>query len=244
MRGCWRPAHGRHHGVHHPRTLKMREFLSDPNRFGQLRMINSVFSFYGSPDFLQNDIRVKPDLDGLGVLGDAGWYCIRSILWANDYDLPETAIAFPNPVKNEAGVVLSCGASLHWEDGRIATLHCSFLAHLTTEMTAIGTKGTLHLSDFVIPFEESSARFTIATNSWFNDRVTGWQPLPSEHMVSTDLPQDALMVVEFSRLVRGIKSSGLKPDVKWPIISRKTQAVLDAIKTSLEKESQPVHVAF
>ncbi|XP_028100491.1 uncharacterized oxidoreductase At4g09670-like [Camellia sinensis] len=64
--------------MHHPRTAKMKEFLSDPLRFGQLKSIHSIFTFDAGPDFLNNNIRVKPEL---GALGDAGWYCIRAILW-------------------------------------------------------------------------------------------------------------------------------------------------------------------
>ncbi|KAI0495344.1 hypothetical protein KFK09_025494 [Dendrobium nobile] len=230
--------------MHHPRTAKMRELLSDPDLFGQVKRTNSIFSFNGDSDFLKNDIRVKPDLDGLGALGDAGWYCIRSILWANDYDLPRTAIAFPNPVKNEAGVVLSCDASLHWEDGRVATFHCSFLAHLTMDLTVIGSKGTLQLNDFIVPIEQKSAHFTFASGSCFDDLVDSWTTFPKKHVVSTDLPQEALMVSEFSSLVAAIKESGAKPDHKWPTISRKTQVVLDAVKTSLDSGSKPVQIAF
>ena len=91
--------------------------------------VHSTFSFAADSDFLNNDIRVKPDLDSLGALGDAGWYCTRSILWAADYELPKTVVAHPKPVTNDAGVILSCGSSLIWEDGRVATFHCSFVAH-------------------------------------------------------------------------------------------------------------------
>ncbi|KAF2291042.1 hypothetical protein GH714_019292 [Hevea brasiliensis] len=47
--------------------------------------------------------------DGLGALGDTGWYSIRAILWATDYELPKTVIALRGPVLNEAGVILACG---------------------------------------------------------------------------------------------------------------------------------------
>ncbi|KAB2083662.1 hypothetical protein ES319_A05G283800v1 [Gossypium barbadense] len=139
--------------VHNPRTHKMKQFLNDKEQFGQLRTVNSCFTFFADPDFLKNDIRVKPDLDALGALGDAGWYGIRSILWAADYELPKTVTAFRNPVLNEAGVLLECGASLLWADGKIATFHCSFLSNLTMNLTAIGTLGTLHLTDFIIPYQ-------------------------------------------------------------------------------------------
>ncbi|OAY69225.1 putative oxidoreductase [Ananas comosus] len=228
--------------IHNPRTAHMRGLLSDPSRFGDLKMINSIFSFYADEDFLKNDIRVKPDLDALGALGDAGWYCIRSSLWAADYQLPKTATAFRNPVLNDAGVILSCGATLLWEDGKIAIFHCSFLSHLTMDLTVIGTRGSLHVNDFIIPYEEKSAEFSFASDSGFTELVTGWQPLPSKHLVTTELPQEALMVQEFSRLVAGIRDSGNKPEEKWPTITRKTQLVIDAVKASIIKGFEPVEI--
>ncbi|XP_027149372.1 uncharacterized oxidoreductase At4g09670-like [Coffea eugenioides] len=228
--------------MHHPRTAKMREFLNDPHRFGQFKSVHSVFTFTADPDFLENDIRVKPDLDALGALGDVGWYTIRAILWSVDFELPKSVIAVPGPVFNKAGVVLSCGASLYWEDGKVATLHCSFLSNMTMNVTAIGTKGSLHLCDFVIPFEEEKASFSTSVESGFTDLVTGWAPKPSEHVVTTDLPQEAQMVKEFSRLVGLIKAEGAKPETKWPTFSRKTQLVLDAVKTSIDRGFESVEV--
>ncbi|PPS06746.1 hypothetical protein GOBAR_AA13896 [Gossypium barbadense] len=175
--------------VHNPRTHKMKQFLNDKEQFGQLRTVNSCFTFFADPDFLKNDIRVKPDLDALGALGDAGWYGIRSILWAADYELPKTVTAFRNPVLNEAG-----------------------------------------------------ASYTTSAKPGFNELVTGWVQLPSEHTVTVDLPQEACMVREFASLVANIKKNGAQPDKKWPTISRKTQLVLDAVKASMEKDFQPVEI--
>lgn len=226
--------------MHHPRATKMKEFLSDANKFGELKSMNAIFTFAADPDFLENDIRVKPDLDALGALGDAGWYCTRVILWAADFNLPKSVTALPGTVFNKAGVIISCGAALQWEDGKVATFHCSFLANLTMSITASGTKGSLYINDFVIPFEEKQASFSTATESGFTELVTGWVPLPSKHTVMTDLPQEVLMVTEFSRLVKSIKNDGAVAEKKWPTISRKTQYVLDAVKTSVDKGGEPV----
>ncbi|KAF5809561.1 putative D-xylose 1-dehydrogenase (NADP(+)) [Helianthus annuus] len=91
--------------MHHPRTAKMKEVLCDEQRFGQLKSVQSTFSYIGEGDFLKNDIRVNPDLDALGALGDTGWYSIRAILWAHDYELPNTVTAFRDPEYNESGVM-------------------------------------------------------------------------------------------------------------------------------------------
>lgn len=149
--------------------------------------------------------------------------------------MPKTVTALRGPVFNEAGVILSCGASLSWEHGQAATFHCSFLSNLTMDITAIGTKGTLHLHDFVIPFQEHEASFSAGTELGFNDLVTAWAPQPSKHTVTTHLPQEVLMVREFASLVEAIKVKGSRPEKKWPTISRKTQLVMDAVKTSIER---------
>ncbi|KAF3340740.1 Oxidoreductase family, NAD-binding Rossmann fold [Carex littledalei] len=226
--------------MHHPRTEKMRELITDPTRFGEVKTVDSIFTYSADENFLQNDIRVKPDLDALGALGDVGWYCIRSILWANSYQLPETAVALRGPVKNNAGVLLSCGAQLLWPDGRTATLNCSFLAHLSMQLTVIGTKGLLNVSDFVIPYEEGKTSFAFVTDA--SELATGWDPVPSKHEVLTDLPQEARMVQEFARLVKLIKEEGKEPETKWPEISRKTQLVIDAVKKSVDNGFEPVEI--
>ncbi|CAA0842048.1 Uncharacterized oxidoreductase [Striga hermonthica] len=221
--------------MHHPRTAKMKEFLQDSFKFGELKSVHSCFTFAATKDFLENNIRVKPDLDALGALGDEGWYCIRSILWAADFDPPASVLALPGTKFNSSGVIIACGASLQWSDGKTATFHCSFLANLTMDLTVVGTHGTLTLHDFIIPFEENRASFTTAVRSGFTELVTGWDPRPESHEVETGLSQEANMVGEFSRLVRGVKYEGSRPEGKWGAISRMTQLVLDAVKASIER---------
>lgn len=204
--------------------------------------VHTIYNYAVDSNFLANDIRVKPDLDGLGALGDVGWYCIRSILFATNFELPKRVIALPNPVLNESGVFLSCGCSLFWDDGKIATFYCSFLSNMTADMTVIGTNGTLHLTDFVIPYVEKEACFTTDSKSRFTDLMTGWEPQPNKHIVPTDFPQDVHMVREFSHLVKEIKENGSKPEKKWPTISRKTQLVLDAVKASFDRGFEAVEV--
>ncbi|KAH7524943.1 hypothetical protein FEM48_Zijuj06G0172800 [Ziziphus jujuba var. spinosa] len=225
--------------MHHPRTAQMKDFLSDTDRFGHLKMMNTYFCYAGDEEFLKKDIRVKPELDGLGALGDAGWYCIRAILWAADYQLPNKVKALRGAVHNDKGVILSCGSSLHWEDGKVATFHCSFLSHLTMDITAIGTKGTFYLKDFVIPFDQKEANYFSNSQFWVND-ISCWVPTPKNQVL--DLPQEALMVKEFSRLVGEIKNGSSKPETKWPIISRKTQLVVDAVKASIDKGFETVEL--
>ncbi|KAJ0795895.1 putative D-xylose 1-dehydrogenase (NADP(+), D-xylono-1,5-lactone-forming) [Helianthus annuus] len=231
--------------MHHPRTAKMKEVLCDEQRFGQLKSVQSTFSYIGEGDFLKNDIRVNPDLDALGALGDTGWYSIRAILWAHDYELPNTVTAFRDPEYNESGVMLSCGASLNWnKDGKVATFYCSFLMNLCMDIIALGTKGNFRVHDFVIPFNEKVGPFYAVANSRWADLSLGCIPEPSEFKIATDLPQEALMVHEFGRLVAGIRNGEAKPEKKWSVISRKTQLVIDAVVASIKNGFVPVEVLY
>ncbi|KAL4652418.1 hypothetical protein ACB092_01G231900 [Castanea dentata] len=228
--------------LHHPRTAKMKDLLS--NYFGQLNFIHSQSTLSATPEFLESNIRVKPDLDALGALGDLAWYCIEAILWAKDYQLPTTVTALPDVTRNSAGVILSCTASLHWDqpDTTVATIHCSFLSHSSMDLAICASKGTLHVKDFIIPYQEHSASFDFTLGSKFVDLHIGWSVKPEEVCVTSQLPQEALMVQELARLVEGIRKSKFRPDSKWPEISRTTQLVMDAVKKSIDLGCKLVHL--
>ncbi|KAJ8526270.1 hypothetical protein K7X08_028747 [Anisodus acutangulus] len=117
---------------HYPRTGKLKKLLSDPKLFGQVKAIHSSSSYSPGQDFLENNIRVKPDLDALGALGDAGWYCIGAILWAMN-QLREVQLELS----------LTCSASLYWEkEETVATFYCSFVSHETMDLKVYGSNGT------------------------------------------------------------------------------------------------------
>ncbi|KAL2521912.1 putative oxidoreductase [Forsythia ovata] len=228
---------------HHPRTAKMKDFLSNLELFGRIKAIHSSSSFTGTSQFLENDIRVKPDLDALGALGDAGWYCIGAILWSMNKKLPTTVTALPAIARNSAGVILSCSASLYWDEGKtVATFYCSLISHETMDLAICGSNGTLRVEDFIIPYEESSAAFSFTSVAKFVDLHIGWNVKPQEVHVACKLSQEAMMIQEFSRLVKGIKLSRLRPDSKWASTTRNTQLVLDAVKNSIEIGFKPVQM--
>ncbi|XP_073156363.1 uncharacterized oxidoreductase At4g09670-like [Henckelia pumila] len=228
---------------HHPRTEKMKDLLSNTELFGLVRSIHSSSSFCGTPQFLESNIRVKQDLDALGALGDTGWYCIGAILWAMDQKLPTTVTALPTVARNSAGVILSCSASLHWDDEQtVATFFCSFISHETMDLLVSGSNGTLWVEDFIIPYGENSAEFSFTTGARFLDLHVGWNVKPQEIRVDTPLPQESMMIQEFSGLVKGIKEQGSSPDGRWSCTSRVTQLVLDAVRKSIENFFEPVYM--
>ncbi|KAJ7960059.1 Oxidoreductase family, NAD-binding rossmann fold protein [Quillaja saponaria] len=230
---------------HHPRTAKMKELLSDSQNFGKINYIYSTSTMSPTPQFLENNIRVKPDLDALGALGDLAWYCIGASLWAKNYQLPTTIVALPDITRNSDGVILSCTASFEWNQlngTTVATIHCSYLSHSSMDLAIYGSKGSLHVNDLIIPYQENSASFDYAAGAKFTELHLGWNKKPEELCVGTELPQEALMVQELARLVEGIRNNGCRASSKWPEISRKTQLVVDAVKKSIDLGCKPVNL--
>ena len=207
--------------------------------------VYSTSTIPASPEFIENDIRVKPNLDALGALGDTGWYCLGAVLWAKNYQLPAVVTALPDVTKNSNGVIISCSASIQYrETGGAKTdaiIHCSFLSNTSMDLAITGTRGSLNLKDFIIPYQESSASIEFTLDAKFVELHIGWNVKPQKVVVASELPQEALMVQEFARLVEGIRTSAFLPDRKWPEISRKTQMLLDAVKKSVDLGCKPVY---
>ncbi|KAF6144575.1 hypothetical protein GIB67_006067 [Kingdonia uniflora] len=220
--------------LHHPRSDKMKALLSDTTIWSD---------HFEPPEFYESNIRVRPDLDALGALGDVGWYCIGAILWAKNYELPKTVTALPSVTKNKDGVILACGSSFQWtETKQVATFYCSFLSNVSMDLAIYGTNGSIRLRDFIIPYSESSASFDFTTGAKFLDRHIGWNVKPANVEVASELPQEALMVQEFAKLVKKVKNSESRPERKWGDISRKNQIVLDAVKKSIDLGFKPVEL--
>lgn len=230
--------------LHHPRTSNMEHLLdlSNSDGIGPVQFIHSTSTMPTTQEFLENNIRVKPELDALGALGDLAWYCIGASLWAKGYKLPTTVTALPDVTRNMAGVILSITTSLQWDQPNqtVANIHCSFHSHTSMDLSISGSNGSMHLKDFIIPYKETSASFDFTFGAKFVDLHIGWNVRPEEVHVVNKLPQEALMVQEFARLVASIRDSGSQPSIKWPEISRKTQLVVDAVKKSLELGCKPV----
>ncbi|MBA0853284.1 hypothetical protein Goshw_015756 [Gossypium schwendimanii] len=235
--------------LHHPRTVKMKEMLFDSKLLGDVNYIYSTSTTSASPEFFENDIRVKGNLDSLGALGDLGWYCLGAVLWAKNYQLPTVVTALPDVTTNSDGVIVSCSASIQYKEPSSsgattnAIIHCSFLADTSMDLSITGSKGSLNLNDFIIPQRESSASFEFTLGAKFVDLHIGWNVKPERVVVNCDeLPQEGLMVEEFTRIVAGIRTTpGVLPDPKWPEISRKTQMLVDAVKKSVDLGCKPVY---
>lgn len=180
-----------------------------------------------------------------GAIGIMVWNCLGVVLWSKDYKLPSSVTALPGLTRTSDGVILSCTASIHYDqpESSVAVIHCSLLSSTTMDLEITGSGGSLQVRDLVVPFEETSAAFNVTLGAKFTECHLGWTVKPEDVTVDCQRPQDALMVEEFAGLVKDIVRRGCQPDCKWPEISRKTQVVLDALNESIDLGCRPVYLS-
>jgi predicted dehydrogenase len=230
--------------MHSERLPRIRAALDDGQSIGQLRRISSVFSFCAPDDFLSDDIRMHSQLEPFGCLGDLGWYCLRFMLWALNGEMPTSVTASllasrgrddsPHPVPMELS------AELVFPDGVSAGLYCSFQTENQQFMTLSGTRGYLHMPDFVLPFFGSDVGFEV-TNSVFNVRGCDFNMEPrvqriavNEYSNSTPTAQEANL---FRNFAAQVQTGRLNP--LWPESALKTQVVMEHLMKSATR-GQPV----
>jgi predicted dehydrogenase len=227
--------------MHSARLASLRQTLDDGTSVGQIKRIVSHFSFRGSEEFVQQNIRVNQQLEPLGCLGDLGWYNIRFTLWAMNYKLPRQVSGRLLSVVGESGtnsaVPTEFSGELLFEGGVSASFYCSFITEHQQWANIGGTKGFVHVPDFVVPFYGCETAFTV-TQAQFD--VRGCQFNMNDHTrrvavreYSNNGPdsQETNLFRNFATLA----TSG-RPDPTWGEIALKTQHVLDACLLSSRQE--------
>lgn len=218
--------------MHSDRLPKMRGALDDGESVGEIKRMSSNFSFLAPEEFLTSNIRMSSDLEPLGALGDLGWYNIRLFLWAMNYAMPtevqgrvltqQGRADSPNPVP------LEFEANLRWDGGVSASFYCSFVTETQQWANISGTKGYLHIRDFVLPFSGYGSRFEInqprlEVNGCDFDMIDRSREFVAEEF-SQSHPN--AQEVKLFRNFAALALSG-RPDPHWPDIALKTQQILD-----------------
>lgn len=226
---------------HNRRFAKLLEVLQDVGTIGELRRVESCFSFLGGEDF-ENNIRLDPRLEPAGCLGDLGWYCLRLTLCVFNRELPRSVRGFFLEEKN--GVPVEMRGDLLFDEGRTASFHCSFNTTLEQSCRISGTKGFLSLDDFVQPFGGDHTAFTISRLTSHNEVCHYTTLLEREEIKipgnATNDPgsQETLLFKNFADLV--LKGT---PDPAWPEISLLTQRVMEAVLQSAQRAGEPVKLS-
>jgi predicted dehydrogenase len=210
--------------MHNPRLDHVRKALTDRTNIGQIKRITSAFSFHMAKKVFDVNVRMNSQLEPDGCLGDLGWYCIRFTLWAMHWRLPREVtgrILLQNGSSHSpAHVPVDFSAELIFDEKTSASFYCSFIAEFQNWVHVSGTKGQLHMNDFIHPAKDHESIFR------FNQK---------EVRVKSKTTQKTNMIRNFSNQVRSGKLNG-----EWPMWALQTQKVLDACVDSAKNGNRPV----
>lgn len=192
--------------MHDPRYLRLRELLRDGETVGEINRIESGLSFRVSDDFAAKNIRGRSDLEPTGCLGDLGWYCIRAALWAMDWEMPARV---SGRIIGERSPIMQFSGELDFASGATCGFYCSFVAAREKWLHISGSKGNLHVADFLAPDTDNDTDYQIGHRRIPRD------PAPT-------MSNEASMIANFATEIR----ENADPHF-WPEISLKTQIALD-----------------
>jgi predicted dehydrogenase len=133
------------HFVHHPRTAQIKNTLRE--KIGSPWSIDSTFQFT-LPN--ADNIRLDPNLEPYGAIGDAGWYNMRA---AVEYTAQGVKLvgadAFVRRDKMKKAVVTGSGV-MAFSDGSTHTWNCGFESGAANmDLRISGPSGQISLRDFV-----------------------------------------------------------------------------------------------
>ena len=230
--------------MHSKRLNRVREAIEDGSTIGDLRRINTQFSFCAPREFLTENIRMHSDLEPHGCLGDLGWYTLRFILWVMDYATPKAVTGrllnsagrsdSPHPVPTEfSGEVL-------FEDVS-ASFYCSFLTEHQQLAHISGNKGNLRIDDFVLPYYGNRIGFQ-SSNAEFDCDVCDFRMERHEQAHHVEEYANSHVSSQETNLFRNFSSLVLqgKPDPHWPKITLLTQKVMMTCMESAETGSKEI----
>jgi predicted dehydrogenase len=223
--------------MHSARLPEMRRILDDGKSIGPIRRISSQFTFAADDEFLASNIRVTSQLEPAGCLGDLGWYDMRFILWAKNYEMPTEVrgriLDGVTPPDSEHQIPLQFQGEMHFTDGTSATFFCSFRAANSQWATISGNDGYLNVNDFVLPYFGNELMFEVSQHTFdlevcrFNMARKTRRIAVDEYSNNAANAQEVNLFRNFAELV----NSGQR-DAHWPKIALQTQQILDAALTS------------
>jgi predicted dehydrogenase len=226
--------------LHGLRLAALRQALDDGESVGEIRRIAAQFSFNGSPEFFAGDIRLDSRLEPHGCLGDLGWYTIGFALWVTRYDLParvraRTLAEAARPGRDPVPTEMS--GELLFRGGVSASFYCSFRTENQQWANVSGTKGLVHVPDFVLPFLGDETAFEL-TRSVFEIRGCDFDMQRRSRRVAVPEYSNSHPTAQEARLFRDFSALVLtgRRDPHWGDASLATQVVLDACRQSAREE--------
>ncbi len=229
--------------MHSARLPLLRQVLDDGHSIGEIRRITSQFSFRGSDEFMAANIRVSHELEPLGALGDLGWYNIRFSLWTMKMQMPERVsgrfLHQYGRSDSKHPVPVDFSGELFFPSGVTASFYCSFRTEIHQWANVSGTRGYLHVPDFVVPYYGCESAFEVR-NAVLNRDVCDYimerhdrRFAVNEYSNGMANSQETNMIRNFANIVA---SGKLEPS--WGEIALKTQIVVDACLQSAREDGK------
>jgi predicted dehydrogenase len=223
--------------MHSHRLGAMRAAIDDSRNLGTIQRIQTGFSFCAPASFFEGNIRSSSALEPHGCLGDLGWYCLRFTLWALNWKLPNRVtgriLSQTGRADSPAPVPTEFSGELLYDGGPSAGFYCAFTTELQQWAVVSGTRGYLHLSDFVLPYYGNELHFDLH-NARFETEGCEFRMHPGIRTQTLSEPSNSHPEAQESRLFRNfseqIQSGTLNED--WPMMAHRTQQVLEACLAS------------
>ncbi|MCH2180009.1 MAG: Gfo/Idh/MocA family oxidoreductase [Mariniblastus sp.] len=229
--------------MHTDRLASMRSTLDDSDSIGELRRIAVQFSFCAPDGFKEENIRTDPDLEPHGCLGDLGWYTIRFILWAMNYQMPQSVtgriLTDYRRTPSTESVPMEFSGDLVFENGVSASFYNSFITEHQQWANLSGSKGNLTVSDLVLPFHSNCLDYRVSQPRFnvygcdFNMEDHSQTITTQEYSSAAHSAGETKLFTRFS----SIATSGRR-EPQWPDYSLKTQQVLDKCYESARNGSR------
>jgi len=177
------------HFVHHPRTRHIRQTTKD--KLGWPWSVASAFQF-GLGD--TGNIRLQPNLEPYGAIGDAGWYTMRAAVEFLSGDAEIAGASAYMRRHPETGACISGSGVISFSDGSTTTWNCGFESGaLCMDLRISAAGGIIKLDDFVLNHPEHPARYE------YLDAAFGGGN--SEQFEVAAKPAAALMFEDFATMV-------------------------------------------
>jgi predicted dehydrogenase len=204
------------HFVHHPRTSQIKSTMRE--KIGWPWSVDSAFQFSLTD---ADNIRMNPELEPYGAIGDAAWYNMRA---AVEYTAPGVKLVGADAYlrrDKKNGAVIGGGGVIAFDDGSTSTWTCGFDAGaVSMDLRISGTSGQFSLRDFVINEGKGPAEYEYRQGGFGSGTV-------ERIGVPAEKPAAALMFENFAAMVGD--PGRFEASVT---ASERTQEWLDAIWTA------------
>jgi len=215
------------HFTHHPRTQTVREAL--PEKTGPLQGLRTSFFF---PALDRNNIRLQPEKEPTGAIGDMAWYSMRAIV---EYSGSDAAVAecrsWAQRDEVTGGWIRGTGF-IRLSDGFTATWDAGYtVGACLMDLDLMGTNGVISIDDFVLDWDGGFGSPDTTRPVGFTHRFGMANPAT---WVRTETPspkrQSTQMLEAFARLARNPQGPEVAASIRR---SLRTQELVDALVASL-----------